>query len=100
MVIVIAKVVCQPGKRTALLEAARAVTIETRKERGCLSYSAYADSMDENGVIFYEEYESKAACMEHMAKPYTQALIGAAGNFVAAPPTITMHTVSGSEPLL
>lgn len=100
MIIVIAKVACQPGKRAALLEAAKAVILETRKEPGCLSYSAYADAMDENGVIFYEEYASEAACMEHMAKPYTQALIGAAGNFVAAPPTITMHTVSGSKPLL
>ncbi|HRJ69854.1 MAG TPA: putative quinol monooxygenase [Beijerinckiaceae bacterium] len=99
MVIVIARITCQPGKRAALLDAARAAIVETRKEPGCISYSAYADSMDENLAIFYEEYASEAACMEHMGRPYTQALIAAAPQFVAAAPSIIMHGVSGSRTL-
>jgi len=100
MVIVIARVTCQPGKRAALLEAARPVIEATRQEPGCISYAAHADSMDETRVLFCEEYASEAACMAHMAQPYTQALIAAAPQFVAAPPSIIMHTISASKALL
>lgn len=99
MVIVIARGVCQPGKRAALLEAAKPVIEAARLEPGCLAYSAYADCMDENVALFHEVYASEAACMEHMARPYTQALIAGAGAFLAAPPSIVMHTVSGSKSL-
>lgn len=100
MVIVIARVLCQPGKRSALLEAARPVIEATRREPGCISYAAYADSIDQNSAIFCEEYASEAACHAHMAQPYTQELIAAAPHYVAAPPAVVMHTVSASKSLL
>lgn len=100
MIIVIARAVCQPGKRAALFEAARPVVEATRTEPGCISYALCADTSDENVALFVEQYASETACREHMAKPYTQALISGSGAFLAEAPTMVMHKVSASTDLL
>ncbi len=99
MVIVHARVVLKPGNKPAFLEVARACIAETRKETGCLSYSAFEDITDPDVVIFYEEWRDEAAVANHMSLPHTQKLLSTAPAFIASPPSIRMHSLLGTTVL-
>lgn len=65
MIIVLAKVTPKPGKKAELFELVKGVMAKTRQETGCISYTLMDDPQDPTGCMFVEEWESKAALLEH-----------------------------------
>ena len=99
MLIIHVRAVIKPESREAFLAAARQVIAQTRQEPGSLSYSCYEDLAELNVFIFYEEWRTQADIDAHLAKPYTQAFLAAAGQWVAAPPVLMLHDVANSRAL-
>ena len=73
MVIVSAKIKTKPGKRDDFIKAAESVIAATRAEAGCLKYELYASTEDADGLMYYEEWHSRAALEEHMKAPHLTA---------------------------
>ncbi|MDR1885591.1 MAG: antibiotic biosynthesis monooxygenase [Synergistaceae bacterium] len=67
MIIVHASMNAKPGQRDKLIEALRPCVDATRKEDGCISYSLFAKTEDEIGLMFVEQWESKDALRKHLA---------------------------------
>jgi quinol monooxygenase YgiN len=99
MLIIHVRAIIKPESREAFLTAARDVIAQTREEPGSLSYSCYEDISEPNVFVFYEEWRAQADIDAHLAKPYTQALLAAAADWVSAPPIMMVHEVANSRPL-
>ena len=99
MLIIHVRAIIKPESREAFLAVARDVIAQTRREPGSLSYSCYEDIAEPNVFIFYEEWRMQADIDAHLAQPYTQALLAAAAQWVAAPPVVMLHDVANSSPL-
>ena len=66
MIVVIGTLQVEPSDRDALLEAAKPLMVETRKEDGCLHYCFTADLVDPGVVHLVERWESEACLEPHM----------------------------------
>src|SRR3954447_19449226 len=99
MLIIHVRAVIKPESREAFMAAARDTIAQTRQEPGSLSYSYYEDIAEPNVFIFYEEWRMQADIDAHLAQPYTQALLAAAAQWVAAPPVMVLHDVASSNSL-
>ena len=88
MLIVHVRAMIKPESREAFLAAVREVITRTRREPGALSYSCYEDVLEPNLFIFHEEWRSERDLDDHLAQPYTQALLADAGQWVAAAPVL------------
>ena len=66
MVIVTARILTQPGKRSAFIEAAQTPIAATRREEGCITYELFASTEDENRLMYYEQWADRAALARHM----------------------------------
>ena len=65
MLVIIGTMNVEPSDRDALLEAAKAVMVETQKEEGCLDYCFTADLIDPGVVHIVEKWESEAHLDSH-----------------------------------
>ena len=64
-----------PGKRERFLELAKAGLEPTRKEPGNISYSFYEEAGVPNSFIYFEEWQSREALVEHLKQPYITPLL-------------------------
>ncbi|MDX3862206.1 putative quinol monooxygenase [Streptomyces europaeiscabiei] len=94
MLIVIGSARALPGRRAALVSAARAVATQSRADEGCESYGFYADLTDDETILSVEIWRDQAALDAHMEHPHTQEFLAAAGSLVAGTPTMRFHTVA------
>lgn len=65
MLVVTAKFDVKPGKKGALLEAAKDYIKITRTDPGCLSFNLYSSTETENQLMFFEEWENRASLDAH-----------------------------------
>ena len=65
MLVIIGTMNVEPSDRDALLEAAKAVMVETLKEEGCLDYCFTADLIDPGVVHIVEKWVSEAHLDSH-----------------------------------
>lgn len=70
MLIVAAKITAAPGKRDAFIAAAQPCIAATRKEDGCHLYELYASTENPDKLIYYEQWESRAALDRHLVAPH------------------------------
>ena len=69
MLVVTGSVTARPETFEALLEAALQHVRRSRTEPGCLSHSVMIDAEDPLRLVFYEEWEDRAALDAHFAVP-------------------------------
>lgn len=96
MYVVIARAAGRPDQRAALVRALTTLADASRQDPGCRSYGFYADVQDENSFVSVEEWESREQLDAHFATPHLAAFMSAAGDLLAAPPTIDMHEVAAT----
>jgi len=87
---VLAKIKARKGLEETVRQEGLALVKPTRKEPGCISYDFHQDSEDKSSFMFYENWVSKKALDEHIAKPHLQAFIGKAEELLAEPMDVTI----------
>ncbi len=91
MLVVIANVVVKNGKSTDFIVAAQDCIANTRKEKGNLSYTLFANTEDERKLSFVEEWESQAALDEHVKTSHFIALIEKTKDMLAEPMKVDVY---------
>jgi quinol monooxygenase YgiN len=65
MIIIIAKSIVKDGKKEEFKRVAEELIIESRKEKGCISYSLYEELKNNNVMAFIEEWKDEKAIENH-----------------------------------
>jgi len=73
MIVVAAKVTVLPGKRDAFIQAAQPCIAATRREEGCLFYTLYGSTENENQLLYYEQWTSRDALQRHLESAHMAA---------------------------
>lgn len=93
MVIVIGSARALPGRREALVAAARDVALATRGDEGCESYGFYADLTDEEVIVSVEVWRDQEALDAHIAHEHTQEFLRRTADLLDGTPTMAFHQV-------
>jgi len=73
MLIVAGTITFDPGHQQEMIDAARAVAVETRKESGCMSYEFFSDLTTPGRLHLFEEWEDEASLLAHFETPHLAA---------------------------
>ena len=92
-VTVIATVKAKPGMQAQVKEAVMALVGPTRAEAGCINYDFHQSSDDPGVFMLYENWVSKQALDEHLAKPYLEEFLGRADELLQEPVDIALWTM-------
>ncbi|MBV6626118.1 MAG: antibiotic biosynthesis monooxygenase [Rivularia sp. (in: Bacteria)] len=65
----------KPQKRERFLELANLGLESSRAESGNISYSLYEETGIPNSFIYFEEWKSREALVEHLKQPYITPLL-------------------------
>ena len=65
MIKIVAKGILKPGAKEEYLKFAKELVTETRKEKGCISYSIYEDINDASILTMLEEWVDEEAIKQH-----------------------------------
>lgn len=65
----------KPEKRERFLQLANSGLQPSRAESGNISYSFYEEAGTPNSFIYFEEWKSREALVEHLRQPYVIPLI-------------------------
>jgi len=90
MIIVIATITCQPGKRADYLAEFAKLVPEVLREDGCIEYGPTIDvptdlpnqNRDEDRAVIVEKWESVDALKAHMVAPHMVAFRPTVKDFV------------------
>ena len=74
-----------------LLEAARELTIQSRKEPGNVSYALYEQIDDPYHMSFIERWQDQAAVDRHLATEHFNRICAQISNYMEAGMTITRY---------
>jgi quinol monooxygenase YgiN len=97
VLLVIGDATAAPGRRDALLRAARDVAAATRADRGCLSYGFFADVEDPDRVVSIEAWVDRAALDAHLEHDHTRRFLQVVPGLVAGDPTMAFHEVPDGD---
>ena len=64
----------EPEDHEAVAECLHALTLASRAEPGCVSYTAHFVEDDANTVVIYEQYLDQAALEAHRGSPHFEKL--------------------------
>ena len=70
MILVEARIKCNPGRRDDFIREAQPVIAATRKEKGNLCYDLFKSIEDENLLLYYERWESRDALNGHIGSEH------------------------------
>ena len=87
-VIVVATFQAKPGSESAVREALEDVIAQTHAEEGCRTYALHVSNADPAQMVMVERWDDQAALEAHFTQPYIAALGAAAGEHLAAPPSV------------
>jgi quinol monooxygenase YgiN len=99
MIVIAGHFVLDPAKRDAAIAAAREMQAETRKERGCISYTFTADLEQPGGFRIFEEWESEAALYAHFGAPHMAKFQQAVGGLGVREMKVQRYEVSKVGPV-
>jgi quinol monooxygenase YgiN len=91
------KIQLKPGTEEKFNAAAVKAVKETVQEPGCEAYDLCKDLEQPGTVVLFEKWKSRAALKEHLAQPYTVALLKVLGEIEAAPDIRILSPVSLSK---
>jgi quinol monooxygenase YgiN len=99
MIVIAGHVALDPQQREPAIAAAREMMAETRKEKGCISYTFSAD-LDEPGRFrIFEEWESDEALRAHFASPHMARFQKAVGGLGVREMAVQRYEVAKVGPL-
>ena len=99
MIIVSGEIELDPANAAAVMDAARTMMAETRREDGCLSYTFY-QSLERPGVFrVFEEWESLAHLQAHFDTPHMADWRAALGEVGISRRDIKRYEVASAEQL-
>jgi len=98
MIIIIARVECDPARLDALQPALDAMMRATWEESGCLSYSMAVESRAHGICTIVERWTSEADLKTHFASPHMAAFQAAIAG-VARSIDARLYDVTGERPL-
>lgn len=85
---VVAQIQAKPGKEEDVRRLLLTLIEPTRKEEGCVQYDLHVHTGDPSRFVFYENWTSRDHLDRHLASPHLTAAVAAAGDLLAAPPSI------------
>ena len=88
MIIVVGKVLVREGLVHAALAASLEHVARSRREPGCVSHAVHLDAENDNQLVFVEEWQDKAALLQHFRVPASHAFVQALTAMAAAAPSI------------
>ena len=91
-VVVLARLVAQPGKEDAVREAFLTIVGPTRLEADNISYDVVQSVENPAEFVSVESWKSAAALPGHMQQKYVTDAIAQVGSLLAAPPSIITYT--------
>ena len=97
--VVIASIEVLPSQRHKLIEAARNIAIETRREAGCLAYHFGADLDDENSFLLIEHWATRAALEAHFQMKHFRSFLGTLETLKAHLKSGVQYVVTGQAPV-
>ena len=99
MIVIAGHVALDPARREQAIAAAREVMSETRKEKGCISYTFSAD-LDEPGRFrIFEEWDGDEALRAHFASPHMARFQQAVGGLGVREMAVQRYEVAKVGPL-
>lgn len=99
MIVIAGHVLLDPEKREPAIAAAREMMAETRKEKGCVSYTFSADLEDPGRFRIFEEWESDDALKAHFASPHMARFQQAVGGLGVREMAVQRYEVAKVGPL-
>lgn len=84
MLVVTGTVTARPDSFDAMLEAALEHVRRSRTEHGCLQHGVSVDAEDPLTLVFYEEWEDRAALDAHFQVPESLAFMRAMRSLAAS----------------
>ena len=66
----------------------------SRAEPGCISHTVHREAENPLRIIFFEEWEDRAALSAHFAVPDSRAFVRAARLLAVEPPSIEIYDAS------
>ncbi len=73
MIIVTAKITAKSSKKDKIISKAQNLIEYSRLDPGCISYSLYASTEDENILLMLEQWENQDALGSHMQTEHFKA---------------------------
>ncbi len=99
MIIVSGEIELQAANAAGMMDAAKTMMAETRREDGCLSYTFY-QSLENPGVFrVFEEWESLAHLQAHFEAPHMAVWRAALGEMGISRRDIKRYEVASAESL-
>ena len=99
MIVIAGHVVLDPKQSEPAAQAAREMMSETRKERGCISYTFSADLEEPGRFRIFEEWESDEALKAHFAAPHMARFQKAVGGLGVREMKVQRYDVSKVGPV-
>ncbi len=94
-VVVLARIVAQPGQEAAVRDALLTIVGPTRLEEGNISYDLVQSAENPAEFVTLERWKTADALPSHMQQPYVTGAIARVGSLLAAAPSIvTYHEIS------
>lgn len=99
MIVIAGQVVIDPQNRAKAEAAAREMMAETRREKGCISYTFSADLEQPGAFRIFEEWESEEALRAHFATPHMARFQQAVGGLGVREMKVQRYEVSKVGPV-
>ena len=99
MIVIAGHFVLDPSKREQAIAAAREMMSETRKEKGCISYTFSADLEEPGRFGIFEEWESEEALAAHFQAPHMARLQQAMGGLSVREMKVQRYEVAKVGPV-
>lgn len=93
MIVVTAKFRVKSECKAQLLQLVEDVVNKTRTEDGCISYTLYTSTEDENELMFFEEWESRDALKAHAKSAHIQDYLAKKGDLLERDSAIKIYDV-------
>lgn len=96
MVIVWGSAEAQPGKVEELLRISLEHVARSRTEPGCLQHGVHIDAENPNRLVFFEQWQDRAALQTHFEVPESGGFVQQAMTLCVGPPELKIFE---SEPI-
>jgi quinol monooxygenase YgiN len=90
-VTVVAQFRARPGMEDSARRELKSLVEPTRSEPGCINYDLHQSADDPAVFLFYENWVSRQALDEHLAKPYLLSLQAKADGLFAQPVELSIY---------
>ena len=91
MIIVMAAITVKPEKKGALVPLTLDLILNTRGEKGCISYELFSSTENDYSQTFVEKWESMEALNEHMKSPHFISFGEKTKDFFSKPMEIKLY---------